>query len=138
MSIDDTTTASGSAEWAFPTLAYVWDAKTKAIMVGADRLDALSDADRARSLTVLSQRVRALTRGLDDGWLVATAFFMVDDVYKSYTFTSSGGQMVSATILPPPRASSWRNWLSVDSCFTTSSTTHDPRPTWPSCSLMCH
>jgi len=34
----------------------------------------------------LSQRVRTLAGGLDDGWLVFTACFMVDDLYKSYFY----------------------------------------------------
>ena len=84
MNTDYTTTTSGSADWDFPTLAYVWDYKTRAIIAGADRLEALSDADRTRSLTALSERVRALASGLDEGWLVGTACFMIDDLYKSY------------------------------------------------------
>jgi hypothetical protein len=78
--------APGSGHWDFPTLAYVWDYKTRAIIAGADRLASLSEADRADSLVALSERVRTLAGGLDDGWLVSTAFFMVDDLYKSYFY----------------------------------------------------
>jgi hypothetical protein len=78
--------APGSAEWDFPTLAYVWDYQTRAIIAGADRLASLAEADRADSLVALSQRVRTLAGGLDDGWLVFTACFMVDDLYKSYFY----------------------------------------------------
>lgn len=74
----------GSGSWDFPTLALVWDPRTKAIIAGADALEALTEVDRERSLARLRDRVWHLTRPLDDGWLVATAFFMVDDLYKSY------------------------------------------------------
>lgn len=83
MNMDDTTIASGSAGWDLPTLAHVWDYRTGAIIAGADRLESLSDADRPGSLAALSERVSTLARGLDDGWLVVTAFFLVDDLYKS-------------------------------------------------------
>ena len=84
MSTNHTTTGSGFADWGYSTFAPVWDYRTGAIMAGAVRLEALSAADRTRSLTALSERVRALTRGLDEGWLTATAFFMIDDLYKSF------------------------------------------------------
>ncbi len=77
-------TESNTYGWDFPNLAYLWDYKTRAIIAGADRLEALSDADRELSLTALSERVRVLTSGLDDDWLVASAFFMIEDLYKSY------------------------------------------------------
>ena len=70
--------------WEFPTLAYVWDYRNGAILAGGDRLDALSEAERERSVAALTERVRMMTGELDDGWLVMTAFFMVDDIYKSF------------------------------------------------------
>ncbi|EFG77973.1 hypothetical protein HMPREF0591_2102 [Mycobacterium parascrofulaceum ATCC BAA-614] len=73
-----------SADWDFPTLAHVWDYRSKAIIAGADRLEALTPPDRARSLEELGDRVRTLVRTLDDSWLVATAVFMVEDLYKSF------------------------------------------------------
>lgn len=84
MDADHTATPSGPTDWDFPTLAPVCDYRTRAIVAGADKLEALSDADRRRSLAALSERVRSLTRALDDGWLVFTASFMIDDLYKSY------------------------------------------------------
>jgi hypothetical protein len=84
MNSDPTTRKSMSEDWHFPTLAHVWDHQTKAIIAGADKLEALSAADRTRSLAALGEWVRAHTRFLDDSWLVATAFFMVEDLYKSY------------------------------------------------------
>ena len=75
-----------SEDWHFPTLAHVWDHQTKAIIAGADKLEALSAADRTHSLAVLGEQVRAHIRGLDDSWIVATAFFMVEDLYKSYFY----------------------------------------------------
>ncbi len=81
---DQTLVSPGAGGWDFSTPAYLWDCERRAIVAGADRLESLSDADRERSLGALSARVHALTAGLDDGWLVATAFFMVDDLYKSY------------------------------------------------------
>lgn len=64
-------------DWYLPTLAHGWDSKSRAIIAGADRLEALSDEDRAQSVAALSQRVRDLTGGLDDRWLVATAGLLV-------------------------------------------------------------
>jgi hypothetical protein len=84
MNSDPTTRTSKSDDWHFPTLAHVWDHQTKAIIAGADKLEALSAADRTRSLAALGEWVRAHIRGLDDSWLVATAFFMVEDLYKFY------------------------------------------------------
>ena len=54
--------------WHFPTLAHVWDHQSKAILAGADKLEALSAADRTRSLAALGELVRAHTRFLDDSW----------------------------------------------------------------------
>lgn len=73
-----------SAGWDLPTLAHVWSYQSRAIIAGADRLEALPPPDRARSLEELGDRVRTLVRTLDDSWLVATAVFMVEDLYKSF------------------------------------------------------
>ena len=81
---DPITGKSTPEDWHFSTLAQVWDHQTKAIIAGADKLEALSPADRTRSLAVLGEQVRSHIRGLDDSWLVATALFMVEDLYKSY------------------------------------------------------
>jgi hypothetical protein len=84
MNINDTTPAAGAADWNFSTLAEVWDYKTRAIITGADGLEALSDANRTESRAVLSERIQTLASDLDDGWLVLTAFSMIEDLYKSY------------------------------------------------------
>ncbi|WP_207567828.1 hypothetical protein [Mycolicibacterium elephantis] len=84
MTDDHLATTAASFGWDFPGLTLVWDWESRAIVTGADKLEALSEGDRTRSLTALSGRVRALAEGLDDGWLVATAFIMVEDLYKSY------------------------------------------------------
>lgn len=72
--------------WDFPTLAYLWDAGTRAIVASGEKLDELSDADFDASVRELTDRVLTMVRSLDDGWLAATAFFMVDDIYKSYFY----------------------------------------------------
>jgi hypothetical protein len=64
----------------------VWECQTRAIIAGADRLESLQEGDRADSLVTLSERVRAVTGSLDDGWLVFTACFMVDDLYRSFFY----------------------------------------------------
>ena len=84
MNSDPTPSESTSADWHFPTLAYVWNYQSRAIIAGADKLEALSPADRTRSLALLGEKVRTHIRNLDDSWLVATAVFMVEDLYKSY------------------------------------------------------
>lgn len=71
-------------QWDFPTLAHVWEYRTGAIMSGATRLDNLNETDRAHCLDALAERVATLVGQLDDGWLVATAVFMVEDMYKSF------------------------------------------------------
>lgn len=73
-----------SDNWQFPNLAGVWEYRTRAIVVGGDTLDAMAEPERDQSLEALRERVRMQARALDDGWLVATAYFMVEDLYKSY------------------------------------------------------
>ena len=70
--------------WDFPTLAMLWDAGTRAIVAGGDKLDSLSDDDFEASQRALAARVQAMVQNLDDGWLVTTCFFMVDDIYKAF------------------------------------------------------
>jgi hypothetical protein len=53
--------------------------RTKPIIARADKPEDLPAADRAHSLAALGERVRAHIRGLDDSWLVATAFSMFED-----------------------------------------------------------
>ena len=72
-----------TTQWTFPTLADVWEYRTGAIMAGAARLDNLAGTDREHCLEALAERVGTMVGQLDDGWLVKTAFFMVDDLYKS-------------------------------------------------------
>ncbi|WNG88514.1 hypothetical protein C6A87_004530 [Mycobacterium sp. ITM-2016-00317] len=90
-----------SVEWDFDTMAFVWDPRTNAISAGADRLANLSEPERSQSLANLRKRVTALAEALDDGWLVTTALFMVDDLYKS-SFCDAGwssavGQYIEAS-----------------------------------------
>ena len=70
--------------WTFPTLAHVWEYRNGAIVFAGDRLDALPDPERQQSLTELNERVRTLVAQCDDNWLVATACWMVEDLYKSF------------------------------------------------------
>lgn len=71
-------------DWDIPTLAHVWEYRNGAILAGGDRLDSLDGPDRERCLEALRDRVRVLAAGLDDGWLLTAAFWMVEDVYKSF------------------------------------------------------
>jgi hypothetical protein len=70
--------------WTFPTLAHVWEYRSGAIVAGGERLAALAGAERDRSCEELRNRVQTMVSGLDDGGLLTTAFFMVDDIYKSF------------------------------------------------------
>ena len=71
-------------DWTFPTLAHVWEYRNRAIVAGGDRLDALPEPQRERSLAALNERMRTLVAQCDDGWLVAVAFWMVEDLYSSF------------------------------------------------------
>ena len=71
------------AEWTFPALDQVWEYRNGAIVTGGERLDGLCGEDRDRSLAALTQRVATLVAQLDDGWLLTTSFFMVEDLFKS-------------------------------------------------------
>ena len=73
-----------TTDWTFPTLAFLWEYRTGAIMAGGDRLDTLTGAHRERALAALTGRVRTMVDHLEDGWLVMTAFWMVEDLYKSF------------------------------------------------------
>lgn len=70
--------------WDFTTPAILWDARTRAVVAGGERLDAMSDGDFEASKGQLAAQVREMMQSLKDGWLVCTAFFMVDDIYKSF------------------------------------------------------
>jgi predicted HTH domain antitoxin len=70
--------------WTFPTLAHVWEYRSGAIVAGGERLAALAGSERDRSCEELRNRVQTMVSGLDDGGLLTTAFFMVDDIYKSF------------------------------------------------------
>lgn len=70
-------------DWTFPTLGFVWEYRNGAIVAGGRRLDALFGADRRDCVTELHDRVQEMVERIDDGWLVMTAFWMVEDVYKS-------------------------------------------------------
>ncbi len=70
--------------WTFSTLAEVWEYRTGAIVAGGEKLDALPEPERQRSLAELTERVRAQVAQCDDGWLASVAFWMVEDLYKSF------------------------------------------------------
>ena len=71
-------------DWTFSTLADVWEYRNEAVVAGGERLDALPEPERERSLAELNARVRAQVAQCDDGWLAMVAFVMVDDIYKSF------------------------------------------------------
>lgn len=71
-------------DWTFATLAEVWEYRNGAIMAGGERLDALSEPERERSLAELNARVQSQVAQCDDGWLASVAFWMVEDLYKSF------------------------------------------------------
>jgi len=71
-------------DWTFATLAEVWEYRNEAVMAGGERLDALAEPERERSLAELNARVRAQVAQCDDGWLASVAFWMVEDLYKSF------------------------------------------------------
>lgn len=82
-------------------LATMWDARTKAIVAGADRLETLSGDDRIAATASLRGSVGLLVRELSDEWLLATAIFMIDDLCKSYfnqfRWTDGVGEYIAAT-----------------------------------------
>ena len=71
-------------DWTFSTLADVWEYRNEAVVAGGERLDALPEPERQRSLADLNAWVRAQVAQCDDGWLAMVAFVMVDDIYKSF------------------------------------------------------
>lgn len=70
--------------WTFPALSAVWEYRNGAIVAGGRQLDALSGDERERAWVELRDRVQGMVEGLDDGWLLTTAFRMVEDIYKSF------------------------------------------------------
>ena len=71
-------------DWKFSTLAEVWEYRNGAIVAGGEKLDALPEPERQRSLAELTERVRAQVAQCDDGALATVAFWMVEDLYKSF------------------------------------------------------
>ncbi|MCX6486406.1 MAG: hypothetical protein NT156_00225, partial [Mycobacterium sp.] len=71
-------------DWTFSTLAYVWEYRNGAIVAGGEKLDALPEPERQRSLAELTARVRAQVAQCDDGALATVAFWMMEDLYKSF------------------------------------------------------
>ena len=71
-------------DWTFSTLAEVWEYRNGAIVAGGEKLDALPEPERQRSLAELTARVRAQVAQCDDGALAMVAFWMVEDIYKSF------------------------------------------------------
>ena len=71
-------------DWTFSTLAEVWEYRNGAIVAGGEKLDALPEPERQRSLAELTARVRAQVAQCDDGALATVAFLMVEDLYKSF------------------------------------------------------
>ncbi len=88
-------------DWTFSTLAEVWEYRTGAIVAGGERLDALPEPERQRSLAELTERVRAQVAQCDDGALATVAFWMVEDLYKSFfrefTWTPGVHDYIAAT-----------------------------------------
>lgn len=80
---DSAVAAGSSVGWDFATLAHLWDAPSRAIVAGADKLEPLSVAERERSLAAPSQRVGLFAGALNDRDLMMIAFIAVEDVYKS-------------------------------------------------------
>ena len=70
--------------WTFPTLSYVWEYRNGAILAGGRRLDALAGDERQRCVAELRDRVHGMVTRIDDGWLLTAAFWMVEDIYKSF------------------------------------------------------
>lgn len=118
MNHDPTDSSASFREWDFPTLALIWDPASRAVMAGGERLASVEETDRTKSLTALSDRVVGLIRDLDDSWLVATAFFMVDDLYKScfcdFGWNASVAQYISATAGPVLRELTRRGYVLHD------------------------
>ena len=71
-------------DWTFSTLAEVWEYRNGAIVAGGEKLDALPEPERQRSLAELTARVRAQVAQCDDGALATVAFWMMEDLYKSF------------------------------------------------------
>ena len=71
-------------DWTFSTLAEVWEYRNGAIVAGGEKLDALPEPERERSLAELNARVQSQVAQCDDGALATVAFWMVEDLYKSF------------------------------------------------------
>lgn len=80
-------------DWTFARLADLWEYRNGAIVAGGDRLDAMPEPERQRSLAELTAWVRSQVAKCDDGALATVAFWMVEDIYKSFfrAFTWSPG-----------------------------------------------
>jgi hypothetical protein len=59
--------------WTFSTLADLWEYRNGAIVAGGDRLDAMPEPERQRSLAKLNAWVRSQVAKCDDGALATVA-----------------------------------------------------------------
>jgi hypothetical protein len=80
-------------DWTLSTLPDLWEYRNGAIVSGGDRLDAMPEPESQRSLADLNAWVRSQVAKCDDGALATVAFWMVEDIYKSFfrAFTWSPG-----------------------------------------------
>jgi hypothetical protein len=52
--------------WDFPTPAFLWDTRSRSIVAGGEKLDAMSEDDFEASRFDLTARVRTMMQNLDD------------------------------------------------------------------------
>jgi hypothetical protein len=88
-------------DWTFSTLADLWEYRNGAVVIGGDRLDAMPEPERQRSLADLNAWVRSQVAKCGDGALATVAFWMVEDIYKSFfrafTWTPGVHDYIAAT-----------------------------------------
>lgn len=73
-------------DWTFSSFAAIWDPRTFAIVSGGEKLDRLTEPERAQSLDLLRMLIRTQASSLDDQWLSRVALVMVEDLFKTFAF----------------------------------------------------
>lgn len=75
-----------NGDWVFSSFADIWDPHAFAIVSGGEKLDRLTEPERAQSLDSLGVLIRTQAATLDDHRLSGVGLVMVENLFKTFVF----------------------------------------------------